>query len=85
MVHCLLESPRLLVRSVSQVVTVLRLLSEQLYSPLTSMETYLVSMPIDPSDDGTDDGTGYTIVEASGRVTVAAPGAEQSATISVTR
>jgi len=52
---------------------------------LTSNETYLVSMPVDPSG-GSTNGTGYDIVStANGRITVSAPDAEQSATISVTR
>ncbi|MBU1124111.1 hypothetical protein KJ652_06015 [Patescibacteria group bacterium] len=47
--------------------------------------TYIVGIPEDPQDT-TDDTVGYTIIQdANGRVTVAAPGAEQSATISVTR
>lgn len=42
--------------------------------------TYVSSMPTDPS------GTDYTLCQdANGRVTVAAPGAELSVTISVTR
>ena len=47
--------------------------------------SYVVEIPEDPQD--TADGTvGYTIVQdANGRVTVAAPSAEQGATISVTR
>lgn len=46
---------------------------------------YLVAIPVDPSETGTDL-TNYTIVQDStGRITVAAPGAEQSATISVRR
>jgi len=46
---------------------------------------YLVAMPVDPSEQGTDS-TNYTIVQdATGRITVAAPGAEQGATISVRR
>ena len=52
--------------------------------------TYLAALPKDP---GTGSGTtctgtwntGYTIANASGRFTIAAPGAEDSATISVTR
>jgi len=52
---------------------------------LTTAEKYLTSMPIDPSG-GTTNGTGYNILKtANGRVTVTAPAAEQSATISVTR
>ncbi len=47
--------------------------------------TYIVAVPADPQNTSTDV-TGYTIVQdANGRVTVAAPSAEQSATISVTR
>jgi len=47
---------------------------------------YVVAIPSDPSLT-TGDSAGYTIFrdETSKRVTVAAPGAEQSATISVTR
>ena len=47
--------------------------------------TYVVDIPADPQDAVT--GTvGYNIIQdANGRVTVAAPGAEQGATISVTR
>ncbi|MDA0376674.1 MAG: type II secretion system protein [bacterium] len=51
---------------------------------LTTNGTYLVSMPTDPSQTGADE-TDYTIVKnADGRVTVAAPSAENT-TISVTR
>jgi len=47
---------------------------------------YLVSMPIDPSSTSTN-GTSYQIYKnaTTNRVTVCAPGAEQSATISVSR
>lgn len=47
---------------------------------------YLVSMPIDPSTASTN-GTGYQIYKnaTTNRVTVCAPSAEQSATISVSR
>ncbi len=46
---------------------------------------YLVAIPVDPSEQGTDS-TNYTITQdATGRITVAAPGAEQGATISVRR
>lgn len=46
--------------------------------------SYLVRVPADPQASGT--GADYTIVrDTNGRVTVAAPSAEQSATISVTR
>jgi len=49
--------------------------------------TYLVSLPVDPQETGATS-TNYTIVQdanGNGRVTVSAPGAEQSATITVTR
>ena len=53
---------------------------------LTTLERYLVSMPIDPSGTVNVNSTGYTIVKtANGRITVAAPQAELSVTISVTR
>ena len=52
---------------------------------LTATGTYLVSIPVDPST-GAGNTTDYTIVQdANGRVTVAAPNAEQGAVISVTR
>lgn len=48
--------------------------------------TYLVNMPRDPQRVATATGTNYFIVQtANGRVTVDAPGAEQTTTISVTR
>ena len=54
--------------------------------------TYIAGMPFDPTVNGTgyascaDYNTGYTIaLDANSRVTVAAPGAELNATISVTR
>ena len=54
--------------------------------------TYLAKLPYDPTaadaayTDCAAYNTGYTIVEdANGRVTVAAPGAELEATISITR
>ena len=53
-------------------------------SVLTTNGTYLVSMPVDPGQTGANE-TDYTIVKnADGRVTVAAPEAENT-TISVTR
>jgi prepilin-type N-terminal cleavage/methylation domain-containing protein len=54
-------------------------------SVLTASQKYLASMPIDPTVSSTD-GTGYYIARsANGRITVCAPSAEQSATITVTR
>lgn len=54
-------------------------------SVLTTSQKYVTSMPIDPTVSTTD-GTGYYITKsANGRVTVCAPSAEQSATISMTR
>jgi type IV pilus assembly protein PilA len=54
-------------------------------SVLTAAEKYLVAMPSDPTG-ATTNGTGYKIVKtANGRITVSAPSAENSATISVTR
>jgi len=54
--------------------------------------TYVAAMPFDPNATGAhytscaDYDTGYTILEdANGRITVAAPGAELSETITVTR
>ena len=48
-------------------------------------QKYLASMPVDPTVSSTN-GTGYYISKsANGRVTVCAPSAEQSVTISVTR
>ena len=55
---------------------------------LTTNETYIVSVPNDPSGPaGTStDGTGYSVIQTdNGRVTVCASNAEQSASISVTR
>lgn len=47
--------------------------------------SYVVAMPVDPQETDLNT-TGYTIVrDANGRITVAAPAAEQSATITVTR
>jgi type IV pilus assembly protein PilA len=54
-------------------------------SELTTNETYLVAIPTDPNGSS-GDGAGYEIVRSTnGRVTVAAPDAEQGVTISVTR
>lgn len=54
-------------------------------SVLTASEKYLTSIPYDPSTSTTNS-TNYNISKsANGRITVAAPGAEQSATITVTR
>ena len=51
----------------------------------TANQKYLTSLPNDPTGSSAN-GTGYFIVKsANGRITVCAPSAEQSATISVTR
>lgn len=55
-------------------------------SVLTASEKYLTSMPADPSGGCNANGVCYKIVKsANGRITVNAPGAEQGATVSVTR
>ena len=54
-------------------------------SVLTTSGTYLVAMPADPTA-ATANSTAYNVSKnANGRVTVNAPSAENSATISVTR
>lgn len=54
-------------------------------SVLTASEKYLTSMPVDPSSTSAN-GNGYNISKSvNARVTVSAPSAEQSVTISVTR
>jgi prepilin-type N-terminal cleavage/methylation domain-containing protein len=54
-------------------------------SVLTASGKYLVAMPTDPSSNSTN-GTGYFVSkDANGRITVNAPSAEQSQTISATR
>jgi prepilin-type N-terminal cleavage/methylation domain-containing protein len=55
-------------------------------SVLTAAGKYVVSMPIDPSG-GTGNNVNYEILKSAttGRITVSAPEAENSATISVTR
>lgn len=53
---------------------------------LTNSERYLVQIPADPSGATTTFGTGYQVYKSSnGRVTVRAPGAEESAVITITR
>lgn len=48
--------------------------------------SYLVKIPVDPQEVVTSTGTNYYIIQdANGRITVSAPGAEQAASISVTR
>jgi prepilin-type N-terminal cleavage/methylation domain-containing protein len=54
-------------------------------SVLTTAEKYLTSMPIDPTVSSTNGSGYYMSKSANGRVTVCAPSAEQSASITVTR
>ena len=55
-------------------------------SVLTASEKYITAIPRDPLITATTGTAGYTIVKsANGRITVAAPSAEQGAVISVTR
>lgn len=54
-------------------------------SELTTSELYLTDIPNDPKDVSTN-GTGYHIAKSTNdRVTVCAPGAEEAASIEVTR
>ncbi len=54
-------------------------------SVLTTNQKYLASIPIDPTVSSAD-GSGYYVAKsANGRITVCAPSAEQSATVTVTR
>jgi prepilin-type N-terminal cleavage/methylation domain-containing protein len=54
-------------------------------SILTAEQKYLVSIPTDPIGSGADN-TGYFVsTNYNGKITVCAPSAEESATISVTR
>ena len=52
---------------------------------LTTNQKYHTSMPADPSTATTNSSKYLVVKSANGRVTVCAPSAEQSATISVTR
>lgn len=55
-------------------------------SVLTNTKKYLVSIPLDPTGSTSTYGTGYSIAkDATNRVTVCAPRAEQGVTISATR
>lgn len=54
-------------------------------SVITDNQTYLPSLPTDPTGASTN-GTGYFVAKsANGRITLCAPSAENSATITVTR
>jgi prepilin-type N-terminal cleavage/methylation domain-containing protein len=53
---------------------------------LTQSGKYLVSLPFDPQAPAAGTGTNYAIQQSiNKRITIAAPGAEQSSSISVTR
>jgi prepilin-type N-terminal cleavage/methylation domain-containing protein len=55
-------------------------------SVLTASEKYLISIPSDPNGTCNANGVCYEILKtANGRITIVAPDAEQSVTISVTR
>lgn len=55
-------------------------------SALTSNEQYLTAIPMDPSGGIIANGTGYSIAKtANGRLTVTAPSAERSVSISATK
>jgi len=54
-------------------------------SDITTSETYLVSIPVDPQAAGANDSEYDISQSANGRITISAPSAELSAIISVTR
>lgn len=55
-------------------------------SVLTTSEKYIVSAPLDPSGGYNANGTGYFVIkDANNRITVCAPKAENTASISATR
>jgi prepilin-type N-terminal cleavage/methylation domain-containing protein len=54
-------------------------------SVLTASQKYLATIPVDPQSTSTQS-TGYTILKTNtGRITISAPNAEASTTISITR